>query len=88
MYYNALFLSRLFKEVSSTLLSKPTYKALLNLLDNYKRVTGEVEDVPSQEVQEQEAFLQQTMNTDLGRELYNFLYSKGMLFVLDLVNFL
>ncbi|KAK7144952.1 hypothetical protein R3I94_011138 [Phoxinus phoxinus] len=67
----------LFKQVSSTLLSKPTYTALLNLLDNYKRMTGEVEDVPSQEVQEQDTFLQQTMNTDLGRELYNFLYSKG-----------
>ncbi|XP_077054456.1 uridylate-specific endoribonuclease A isoform X1 [Siphateles boraxobius] len=67
----------LFKQVSSTLLSKPTYKALLNLLDNYKRMTGEVEDVPSQEVQEQDTFLQQTMNTDLGRELYNFLHSKG-----------
>ncbi|XP_056109848.1 uridylate-specific endoribonuclease A [Rhinichthys klamathensis goyatoka] len=67
----------LFKQVSSTLLSKPTYKALLNLLDNYKRMTGEVEDVPSQEVQEQDTFLQQTMNTELGRELYNFLHSKG-----------
>ncbi|CAM4626500.1 hypothetical protein PO909_005507 [Leuciscus waleckii] len=67
----------LFKQVSSTLLSKPTYKALLNLLDNYKRMTGEVEDVPSQEVQEQDTFLQQTMNTALGKELYNFLHSKG-----------
>ncbi|XP_048055330.1 LOW QUALITY PROTEIN: uridylate-specific endoribonuclease A [Megalobrama amblycephala] len=67
----------LFKQVSSTLLSKPTYKALLNLLDNYKRMTGEVEDVPSQEVQEQDTFLQQTMNTDLGKELYKFLNSKG-----------
>uniref|UniRef100_A0A671M8N5 Uridylate-specific endoribonuclease n=1 Tax=Sinocyclocheilus anshuiensis TaxID=1608454 RepID=A0A671M8N5_9TELE len=68
----------LFKQVSSTLLSKPTYKALLNLLDNYRRVTGEVEDVPSQEVQDQDTFLQQTMNTDVGRELYNFLHSKGV----------
>uniref|UniRef100_A0A672N4Q8 Uridylate-specific endoribonuclease n=1 Tax=Sinocyclocheilus grahami TaxID=75366 RepID=A0A672N4Q8_SINGR len=68
----------LFKQVSSTLLSKPTYKALLNLLDNYRRVTGELEDVPSQEVQEQDTFLQQTMNTDVGRELYNFLHSKGV----------
>ncbi|KAF4112362.1 hypothetical protein G5714_007157 [Onychostoma macrolepis] len=68
----------LFKQVSSTLLSKPTYKALLNLLDNYRRVTGEAEDVPSQEVQEQDTFLQQTMNTDVGKELYNFLHSKGI----------
>jgi len=68
----------LFQQVSSTLLSKPTYQALLNLLDNYKRMTGEVEDVPSQEVEEQDTFLQETMNTELGIELYNFLHSKGM----------
>ncbi|KAG1942632.1 poly(U)-specific endoribonuclease-A [Pimephales promelas] len=67
----------LFQQVSSTLLSKPTYQALLNLLDNYKRMTGEVEDVPSQEVEEQDTFLQETMNTELGIELYNFLHSKG-----------
>ncbi|XP_065128676.1 uridylate-specific endoribonuclease A [Paramisgurnus dabryanus] len=61
-----------------TLFSKPTYSALLKLLDNYKRVTGEVEDVPSQETEEQDAFLEETMlNTALGQELYNFLYSKG-----------
>ncbi|XP_055069839.2 uridylate-specific endoribonuclease A [Misgurnus anguillicaudatus] len=61
-----------------TLFSKPTYSALLKLLDNYKRVTGEVEDVPSQETEEQDAFLEETMlNTSLGQELYNFLYSKG-----------
>ncbi len=75
------FSLRFFKEVSSTLLSKPTYKALLNLLDNYRRLTGEAEDVPSQEVQEQDTFLQQTMNTDVGRELYNFLQSKGTVYV-------
>lgn len=61
------------------LFSKPTYKALLNLLDNYKRGTGDAEDVPSQETQEQDTFLKETMlNTALGKELYNFLYSKGM----------
>jgi len=41
-------------------------------------MTGEVEDVPSQEVEEQDTFLQETMNTELGIELYNFLHSKGM----------
>ncbi|XP_051562807.1 uridylate-specific endoribonuclease A [Myxocyprinus asiaticus] len=70
----------LFKYVSEdTLFSKPTYKALLNLLDNYRRVTGDIEDVPSQEVQEQDTFLRETMlNTELGRELYNFFHSKGV----------
>lgn len=75
------FSLRLFKQVSSTLLSKPTYKALLNLLDNYRRQTGQAEDVPSQEVEEQDTFLQQTMNTDVGMELYNFLHSKGTVYV-------
>ncbi|XP_051986888.1 uridylate-specific endoribonuclease A [Xyrauchen texanus] len=70
----------LFKHVSEdTLFSKPTYKALLNLLDNYRRVTGDIEDVPPQEEQEQDIFLKETMlNTELGRELYNFLNSKGV----------
>ncbi|NP_001074167.1 uridylate-specific endoribonuclease A precursor [Danio rerio] len=68
----------LFKVVSSTLLSKPTYEAFLDLLDNYKKMTGEVEDVPSHEEQEQDSFLQQTMNTNLGKELFNFLHSKGV----------
>lgn len=69
----------LFKYVNeNTLFSKPTYKALLNLLDNYKRRTGDAEDVPSQETQEQDTFLKETMsNTALGKELYNFLHSKG-----------
>ncbi|XP_073708574.1 uridylate-specific endoribonuclease A-like [Garra rufa] len=67
----------LFKQVSSTLLAKPTYQALLNLLDNYNRMTGTAEYVPSLEEQEQDTFLQLTMNTDVGNELYNFLNSKG-----------
>lgn len=41
-------------------------------------MTGEEEDVPLQEEQEQDSFLQETMNTALGKELYNFLHSKGM----------
>ncbi|KAA0713048.1 Poly(U)-specific endoribonuclease [Triplophysa tibetana] len=78
-YQNDLASRPLFKYVNEgTLFSKPTYKALLNLLDNYKRVTGDAEDVPSQETQEQDTFLRETMlNTELGRELYNFLQSKG-----------
>ncbi|KAK2889355.1 hypothetical protein QQF64_028490 [Cirrhinus molitorella] len=70
--------SPLFQQVSSTLLAKPTYQALLNLLDNYNRMTGTAEVVPSQEEQEQDTFLQLTMNTEIGIELYNFLNSKGV----------
>ncbi|TRY54949.1 hypothetical protein DNTS_020714 [Danionella cerebrum] len=64
--------------VSGALLSKPTFKALLDLLDNYNRMTGDLEDEPEQELQEQDLFLQLSINSDLGRELYNFLHSKGL----------
>lgn len=61
-----------------TLFSRPTYAAFLALLDNYQRMTGQTEDVSAQELDEQEIFLQETMsNTELGRELFAFLYTKG-----------
>lgn len=70
---------RLYKYVDeSTLFSRPTYAALLNVLDNYKRITGEAESFTSQQLTEQETFLKETMlNTELGRELFAFLYTKG-----------
>ncbi|KAL6457964.1 hypothetical protein MHYP_G00331940 [Metynnis hypsauchen] len=69
----------LFKKVNeASLFSKPTYKAFIALLDNYERQTGVSESVNSVEVQEQEKFLTETMkNTNLGKELYSFLNSKG-----------
>ncbi|KAL7832820.1 hypothetical protein SRHO_G00298380 [Serrasalmus rhombeus] len=69
----------LFKQVNeASLFSKPTYKAFIALLDNYERKTGTSESVSSVEVQEQEKFLMETMkNTNLGKELYSFLNSKG-----------
>ncbi|XP_027857903.1 uridylate-specific endoribonuclease A isoform X1 [Xiphophorus couchianus] len=63
----------------STLFSRPTYAALLNVLDNYKRITGQAESFTSQQLTEQETFLKETMlNTELGRELFAFLYTKGV----------
>ncbi|XP_028262975.1 uridylate-specific endoribonuclease A [Parambassis ranga] len=62
-----------------TLFSKPTYAALLALLDNYKRKTGQAEDFSAQQLAEQDTFLKETMsNTELGRELFAFLYTKGV----------
>ncbi|KAF7200849.1 uridylate-specific endoribonuclease A isoform X1 [Nothobranchius furzeri] len=59
--------------------SKPTYAALLALLDNYNRMTGQVEDFSSQQLAEQETFIKETMlNTELGRELFAFLNTKGV----------
>ncbi|XP_070698439.1 uridylate-specific endoribonuclease A isoform X2 [Pempheris klunzingeri] len=61
------------------LFSRPTYAALLAVLDNYHRMTGQVEDFSAQQLAEQETFLKETMsNTELGRELFAFLYTKGV----------
>ncbi|XP_008408355.1 uridylate-specific endoribonuclease A isoform X2 [Poecilia reticulata] len=63
----------------NTLFSRPTYAALLNLFDNYKRITGQAESFTSQQLTEQDTFLKETMlNTQLGRELFAFLYTKGV----------
>ncbi|XP_060723307.1 uridylate-specific endoribonuclease A [Tachysurus vachellii] len=62
----------------ASLLSKPTYAALIALLDNYEKKTGVSESYSGLEVQEQENFLKETMkNTELGRELFAFFYTKG-----------
>ncbi|XP_029288250.1 uridylate-specific endoribonuclease A isoform X1 [Cottoperca gobio] len=61
------------------LFSRPTYAALLAVLDNYDRMTGQAEDFSAQQLVEQEAFVKETMsNTELGRELFAFLYTKGI----------
>ncbi|XP_035518214.1 poly(U)-specific endoribonuclease-A [Morone saxatilis] len=62
-----------------TLFSRPTYAALLAVLDNYHRMTGQTEDFSPQQLAEQETFVKETMsNTELGRELFAFLYTKGV----------
>ncbi|XP_040890390.1 poly(U)-specific endoribonuclease-A [Toxotes jaculatrix] len=61
------------------LFSRPTYAALLAVLDNYQRMTGQAEDFSPQQLAEQENFVKETMsNTELGRELFAFLYTKGV----------
>ncbi|XP_076597980.1 uridylate-specific endoribonuclease A [Chaetodon auriga] len=71
---------RLFQYVDEgALFTRPTYAALLALLDNYHRMTGQAEDFTSQQLAEQDTFLRETMsNTELGRELFAFLYTKGV----------
>ncbi|KAI5608216.1 poly(U)-specific endoribonuclease-A precursor, partial [Silurus asotus] len=62
----------------ASLFSKPTYAAFLALLDNYERKTGVSETFGSTEEQEQENFLKESLkNTELGRELFSFFYTKG-----------
>ncbi|KAG7264407.1 hypothetical protein CRUP_014316 [Coryphaenoides rupestris] len=60
------------------LFSRPTFAAFRDVLDNYQRMTGVDEDFSPQQLAEQEAFIRETMsNTELGRELYGFLFTKG-----------
>lgn len=62
-----------------SLFSRPTYAALLAVLDNYHRMTGTDEDFSPQQLAEQETFIEETMgNTEVGRELFTFLYTKGV----------
>uniref|UniRef100_A0AAV2M512 Uridylate-specific endoribonuclease n=1 Tax=Knipowitschia caucasica TaxID=637954 RepID=A0AAV2M512_KNICA len=74
------------------LFSRPTYAALLAVLDNYRRMTGQTETFSEQQLNEQDAFVRQTMsNTEVGRELFMFLSSKGVYsseedFIQDLKN--
>ncbi|XP_053171886.1 uridylate-specific endoribonuclease A [Scomber japonicus] len=61
------------------LFSRPTYVAFLAVLDNYNRMTGQAEDFSPQQLAEQETFVRETMsNTELGRELFAFLLTKGV----------
>ncbi|XP_029948077.1 uridylate-specific endoribonuclease A [Salarias fasciatus] len=63
----------------NVLFSKPTYAAFLAVLDNYNRMTGQTENFSSQQLSEQDKFLTETMsNTQVGRELFSFLQSKGV----------
>lgn len=48
------------------------------MLDNYKRMTGQAENFSPEQLAEQEDFIRETMsNTELGRELFAFLLTKG-----------
>uniref|UniRef100_A0A3Q3XCY8 Uridylate-specific endoribonuclease n=1 Tax=Mola mola TaxID=94237 RepID=A0A3Q3XCY8_MOLML len=71
---------RLFQYVDEeALFSRPTFAAFLAVLDNYNRMTGQTEDFTHQQLAEQDTFLKETMsNTKLGRELFAFLYTKGV----------
>lgn len=71
--------SRLFKYVKeASLFSNPTYAALIALLDNYQSKTGQSENFSSEQIKEQENFINECIqNTELGKKLYDFLHSKG-----------
>ncbi|XP_069050528.1 uridylate-specific endoribonuclease A isoform X2 [Lepisosteus oculatus] len=63
----------------ASLFSRPTFSALLALLDNYQRQTGLAENFSAAQLAEQERFLMEAIsNTQLGQELYSFLFSKKL----------
>ncbi|XP_031422974.1 poly(U)-specific endoribonuclease-like [Clupea harengus] len=72
--------NKLFQFVDeASLFSKPSYAAFVSLLDNYNRKTGTTENLSPQQLKEQERFLTESIsNTELGQELYGFLYTKGV----------
>ncbi|XP_074126793.1 uridylate-specific endoribonuclease isoform X3 [Sminthopsis crassicaudata] len=67
----------LYSYVNEELFSKPTYAAFINLLNNYQRVTGQGEHFTSQQLREQDIFLQEIMKTAVMKELYGFLHQKN-----------
>uniref|UniRef100_A0A8C5VK52 Uridylate-specific endoribonuclease n=1 Tax=Microcebus murinus TaxID=30608 RepID=A0A8C5VK52_MICMU len=81
----------LFTYVNEKLLSKPTYAAFINLLNNYQRATGHGEHFSGQQLAEQDTFLKEIMKTAVMKELYSFLhhqnrYSSEQEFIDDLKN--
>ncbi|XP_076822527.1 uridylate-specific endoribonuclease A-like [Clavelina lepadiformis] len=67
-----------FTFVNEDLLNLPTYQALINLLDNYEMIQGKDENVDQVETDEIYTFLNAFMSTEIGKQLYTFLSSKGL----------
>lgn len=70
---------RFFLYVSSSLLNQPSYQAFIDLLDNYENVEGISETTTSQELNEQDIFLDYFVESAVGAKLYEFLSNKGIL---------
>ncbi|XP_063283768.1 uridylate-specific endoribonuclease D-like isoform X1 [Pelobates fuscus] len=69
---------KLFSYVNEAkLFARPTFARFKALLDNYITITGTAESVPTAEVQEQTAFLDEVFKTTLMSKLTSFLISKG-----------
>ncbi|KAE8626707.1 hypothetical protein XENTR_v10006719 [Xenopus tropicalis] len=69
---------KLFSYVNEAkLFARPTFAKLVALLDNYVQITGTAESVPTAEVQEQNAFIDEIFKTSIITKLSNFFISKG-----------
>ncbi|XP_062975005.1 uridylate-specific endoribonuclease [Elgaria multicarinata webbii] len=59
------------------LFSKPTYASFIKLLDNYHKEVGTEEDFNTEQLAEQDTFLEEIMKTEVMKDLYRFLQSKN-----------
>lgn len=70
-------MNRFFTYVDESLLEGDMYQKLMAIQDNYFRTQGNTEVVTQEELNENDAFLDAFLNTDVGRELFEFLDSKS-----------
>ena len=75
--HNGLFFGRLFSYVNESLLLLKTYSSFIDLLDNYEKTQGINENIESEELDEQNAFLDALMDTAIGARLYEFFLTNG-----------
>ncbi|KAG8585548.1 hypothetical protein GDO81_005067 [Engystomops pustulosus] len=69
---------RLFSYVNEAkLFARPTFSRYIALLDNYVKTTGTAESVPTGEITEQNAFVDEIFRTTVFSRLSSFLVSKG-----------
>lgn len=69
---------RLFSDEDLEVFSRPTFKALIALFDNYEGDTTVKESVTQIELQENEAFLDAVMDTKVMQDTHSFLAKKGL----------
>ncbi|CEF71104.1 Poly(U)-specific endoribonuclease [Strongyloides ratti] len=78
----------LFTRVDPNILTKPTFKAFLQLMDNYNPEVGYEEKVTPTELYETDLFLDLITNTTIGKEFYMFLYQKQHPCAVDINNYI
>lgn len=59
---------------------KNTYKKLIALQDNYEKYQGTDDVFSDQQLIEQDSFLDEVLDTDIGARLYDFFAEKGFHF--------
>ncbi|XP_054772970.2 poly(U)-specific endoribonuclease-A-like [Lytechinus pictus] len=67
----------LFSRVDEGVLQKPTFKAFISLLDNYTSETGVSEEETSEEIKENQIFIDRIMETKVMQHAYKVLLEKG-----------